>query len=194
VVVDAAAARRPGAPAIHEVVAGRRWRVGAGSFFQTRADGAEALVATVAQEFRAGGRAPGGGTVVDAYGGVGLLAAAAPGASIVSVESNAASSADAAANLADRDALVIRAPVERWQPLAADAVVADPARRGLGAAAATRLAATGAGLLVLVSCDAGSLGRDAGLLAGHGFRLVRSTVVDLFPHTAHVEVVSRFER
>jgi 23S rRNA (uracil1939-C5)-methyltransferase len=56
------------------------------------------------------------------------------------------------------------------------------------------VAATGAGLCVLVSCDPASLGRDAALLAGSGFRHVRSTVIDLFPHTSHVEVVSSFTR
>jgi 23S rRNA (uracil1939-C5)-methyltransferase len=47
---------------------------------------------------------------------------------------------------------------------------------------------------VLVSCDAGALGRDAGLLTRAGYRLVASTVVDAFPHTPHVEVVSRFDQ
>ena len=48
-------------------------------------------------------------------------------------------------------------------------------------------------MLVLVSCDAVSLARDAALLAGHGYRHAGSVVVDLFPHTPHVEVVTRFE-
>ena len=46
--------------------------------------------------------------------------------------------------------------------------------------------------LVLVSCDPASLGRDAKLLADRGYRFDGATVVDLFPHTPHVEVVSRF--
>ena len=44
--------------------------------------------------------------------------------------------------------------------------------------------------MVLVSCDAGALGRDAGLLAKAGYRLERVVLVDHFPHTAHVEVVT----
>jgi 23S rRNA (uracil1939-C5)-methyltransferase len=47
---------------------------------------------------------------------------------------------------------------------------------------------------VLVSCDAGALGRDAGLLAKAGWSHDGSTLVDLFPDTPHVEVVSRFVR
>jgi 23S rRNA (uracil1939-C5)-methyltransferase len=49
-------------------------------------------------------------------------------------------------------------------------------------------------VLVLVSCDPASLGRDAKLLAQAGYRHAGSEVVDTFPHTTHVEVVSRFRR
>jgi 23S rRNA (uracil1939-C5)-methyltransferase len=56
------------------------------------------------------------------------------------------------------------------------------------------LAGTGAGHLALVSCDPASLGRDAGLLARHGFTHAGTTLVDLFPHTPHVEAVTRFIR
>ena len=47
-------------------------------------------------------------------------------------------------------------------------------------------------MIVLVSCDAASLGRDAKLLAAAGYRHERSELVDTFPHTTHVEVVTRF--
>lgn len=73
-------------------------------------------------------------------------------------------------------------------------VVADPARPGLGGKAAARLAATGATRLILVSCDPASLGRDVSVLTGLGFEHGGSTLVDLFPHTPHVEVVTRFDR
>ncbi|MEJ7583979.1 MAG: hypothetical protein WKF43_07800 [Acidimicrobiales bacterium] len=45
-----------------------------------------------------------------------------------------------------------------------------------------------------MSCDPASLGRDAALLVGAGYQYVGSVMVDLFAHTAHVEVVSRFVR
>lgn len=72
--------------------------------------------------------------------------------------------------------------------------MADPARSGLGSEGVAAVVGTGAGLCVLVSCDPGSLGRDAGLLAGAGYRLVSSAVVDLFGHTGQVEAVSTFVR
>ncbi|MPY93186.1 MAG: TRAM domain-containing protein [Acidimicrobiia bacterium] len=180
------------AAAYHEVVAGRRLRVSAGSFFQSRLDGAELLVERVGAAVA--DLAPRAAHLVDAYGGVGLLSAAGGAGRVTLVEAAACAAEDARHNLADLDATVAAVPVERWRPEPADVVVADPARHGLGAKAADVLAASSAAVLVLVSCDAGSLGRDAGELARRGFRLERSEVLDLFPHTAHVEVVSRFTR
>jgi tRNA/tmRNA/rRNA uracil-C5-methylase (TrmA/RlmC/RlmD family) len=97
-------------------------------------------------------------------------------------------------NLASRAARVTHGDVRRWRPRRVDAVVADPPRAGLGRAGARVVAGTGARRLALVSCDAAALGRDAALLRARGFDLERSTLVDAFPHTPHVEVVSRFAR
>lgn len=188
---------------IHEEIDGRRFRVSGGSFFQTRADGAAALVDTVRDGFGAtagfAAKTDGGaglGRLVDLCGGVGLFAATLASTSVELVESNRSAAADARFNLADRGdaAQVSTVAFEQWRPCPADAVVADPARTGLGAAGVAAVTGTGAAAVVLVSCDAGSLGRDAGLLAGQGYRLTRCTLVDLFPHTSRVEVVSVFER
>lgn len=110
------------------------------------------------------------------------------------VESSRSSTSDANFNLRDRDAKVIRVPVERWRPDPADVVIADPPRSGLGAQVVERIVATGAARVVLVSCDAASFARDARLLSDGGYDLVSTTLVDLFPHTPHVELVSRFDR
>ena len=54
--------------------------------------------------------------------------------------------------------------------------------------------ATGTTRLVLVSCDAAALGRDTAQLGRLGFTHVESVSVDMFGHTGHVEVVTRFDR
>jgi 23S rRNA (uracil1939-C5)-methyltransferase len=181
-----------------ERVAGHDLRVSAGSFFQSGAQAAELLVAAVK---RSAPELVGAAHAVDAYGGVGLFAVAAmDGARHVTViESSKSACLDAEHNLAGRSASVVRADVSGWTPPAGggptppvDVIVADPARPGLGKPGVAALAAAGARVLVLVSCDPVSLARDVALLADAGYVPERVEAFDLFPNTHHVETVTRF--
>jgi 23S rRNA (uracil1939-C5)-methyltransferase len=186
---------------VHEDVAGRRFRVSAGSFFQSGPVAAEGLVAAVTEV--TANSLPDGGHLVDAYAGVGLFASALGathrGARVTAIESDRTAVADARVNLADLDARVVASEVGRWRPTGrkttpVDVVVADPARSGLGKPGVATIAALDPTRLVLVSCDPASLGRDVALLATAGYRLTSITMVDAFPHTFHVETVSGFDR
>lgn len=184
----------------HEEAAGRRWRISAGSFFQSRPDGADALATLVADAADQLAAAAGTGDrtlrAVDAYSGVGLFAGvlAERGWEVTAVEGSKSASGDARGNLAGVQAEVVTSDVTRWRAVPADLVVADPSRAGLGRQGCAVLGATGAARIVLISCDVASLGRDAGLLIQAGYSLSAVTPVDLFPHTWRVEVVSIFDR
>jgi 23S rRNA (uracil1939-C5)-methyltransferase len=178
---------------VHELAAGRRWRISAESFFQSRADGVDEL-ANIVRDAADELGAP--TTALDLYCGVGLFAGvlAERGWSVTAVESSRNAVDDARANLRALDASVVAADVTKWATGAADLVVADPSRRGLGRAGVFVVNASRARRLVLVSCDAASLGRDVALLRDAGFEPTRLTLVDMFPHTFHVEVVTVFDR
>lgn len=174
----------------HEEAGGRRWRVSALSFFQVRPDGADVLAGLVA------GAAGDATTAVDLYSGVGLFAGvlAERELEVVAVEGRAGAAADARHNLAGLPVNLVEGDVLAWSPTPADLVVADPSRAGLGERGVEVIAACDPRRVVVVACDPAALGRDAGLLVARGFGLSEVTVVDLFPHTPHVEAVAVFDR
>ena len=181
---------------LRERVDGVDLSVSLGSFFQSSPAAATALV--VAVDRFVDGAAD---TLVDLYGGIGLFAATVGRrfASVVVVEEHPGAVADARHNLAGRTAAaVVAADVERWRPpngwRGPVTVVADPARSGLGRNGVATVVACSPDVLVLVSCDAAALGRDAALLRTAGYSLTESVVFDVFPHTPHVEVVTQFRR
>ncbi len=81
-----------------------------------------------------------------------------------------------------------------WAVRDYDKLLLDPPRSG-AAAVLEYLPRKGARRIVYVSCHPGSLAREAGtLVERHGFKLQAAGVMDMFPHTAHVESIALFER
>lgn len=85
-------------------------------------------------------------------------------------------------------------PHEPWMRADYDLALIDPPRLG-AAEILPSLAAKKPQRIVYVSCHAGSLARDAGTLVNeYGYRLARIGVMDMFPHTTHIECMALFER
>ncbi|MBZ5734462.1 methyltransferase domain-containing protein [Nocardioides sp. TRM66260-LWL] len=158
-------------------------------------------------------------SVLDLYCGVGgfALHLAAPGRRVHGLEISAdavraarrsAAEAGLAATFAVGDAVA-----EPWGggvgderqgpdgPGPWDLVVVNPPRRGLGEGLCARLRAERPGAILYSSCSPASLARDLTALGGpsagaggpRGYRPVRAQVVDLFPQTAHAEVLVLLE-
>lgn len=97
----------------------------------------------------------------------------------------------AVANLFELDA-------DRWQALGAfDRILIDPPREGALEVCKSIAASPGYApkRIVYVSCNPATLARDASVLVNTaGYRLSAAGIVNMFPHTSHVESIAVFDR
>ncbi len=83
---------------------------------------------------------------------------------------------------------------ESWVKAGWDRLLLDPARSG-AAEVVERMKLLNPERIVYVSCHPGTLARDAGILVyEQGYRLETAGIIDMFPHTAHVESIAVFTR
>jgi 23S rRNA (uracil1939-C5)-methyltransferase len=167
-----------------------------GAFLQATAEG-EAVLGRLVTEHVGAAR-----LVADLFCGVGPFALRlAERSRVVAVDADSAA-IDALREAAKASGLrpveaqardLFRRPLTLEELRHHDAVVFDPPRQG-AEAQARALAASKVPLVIAVSCNAATFARDARLLVDGGYRLTAVTPVDQFRHTAHVEIVGRFER
>ena len=147
-----------------------------------------------------------GERIADLFCGLGnfALALARRGAQVVGVDGSEELVLRAAEN-AQRNGLAERARfwpgnlyaqaeqvLERLPRL--DKMLLDPPRDG-AAAVVQALGGQAPRRLLYVSCSPATLARDAGVLvAQKGYRFCAAGVVNMFPHTSHVESIALFER
>ncbi|TPW14128.1 MAG: 23S rRNA (uracil1939-C5)-methyltransferase, partial [bacterium] len=194
-----------GLPVIHERLLDHVFEIGPNTFFQTNSQQAERLF-NLALELAG----PKVGLAWDLYCGVGALTlplarqanhvvgAELIGASIEAARANATRNgvtnvefvaidmkeALSESGLVDRDGTLVSG-----RP---DLVLVDPPRDGMHADVTAGLIRLAPPRIVYVSCNPGTLARDAARLAEGGYRMDVAVPVDMFPQTAHVEMVARF--
>ena len=145
-----------------------------------------------------------GQRVVDLFCGLGnfSLAFARQGAFVRGIEGDAALVARARGNAA-RNGLEASFHVANlfedcrelpWAREPCEALMLDPPRAG-AETSIHLVPQLGPRRVVYVSCHPATLARDAGILVHeYGYRLQGAGVMDMFPHTAHVESIALFER
>lgn len=181
-----------GDPHVHATVGGRRLRAHVASFFQANRFLVDDLARVVVDLLPAGGR------VLDLYCGTGLfsIALAARGDEVMGAEISESAVFDASANGRDlANARFFRADVRealsRWPREGRERVVLDPPRAGAGREVVAAVVARGPEVVVYVSCDPPTLGRDLAEFARLGYRPDRMQGFDMFPNTFHLETLVR---
>jgi len=146
----------------------------------------------------------GTGRVLELFCGLGnfSLPLAQAGASVTAVEGDAGLVERAREN-AKANGLAIRFeqsdlftpdPRVDWLKARYDAALIDPPRAG-AREVLPHVADGEPARIVYVSCHPGTLARDAHFLVHErGYRLARAGILDMFPHTSHVESMALFER
>lgn len=148
---------------------------------------------------------PAGGSVLDLFCGIGnfSLPLAQTGVRVTGVEGEQGLVDRARANAAHNQLenaeffcadLFEDCSQQSWLKDSYDAALLDPPRAG-AAEIIQAVVDCGVEKIVYVSCHSATLARDAGVLVQkHGFELKGAGVLDMFPHTTHVESIALFER
>lgn len=180
---------------IEEVINDHRYRISPNAFFQTNSSGAGELLNTV-EEF-AGDLT--NKTLLDLYCGTGFfsIALADKAKKTIGVEMNIAAIEDAKVNaeLNSVDVDYHAAPTEDfdWSVYAADVVILDPPRVGLHDRALADVLRIRPKTIIYISCKYKNFARELVQLQEH-YDISAMRAIDMFPHTPHVELVTRLDR
>ena len=186
----------------YESLLGLRFRISLFSFFQTNTKGAEILYDTVRQYVRESFGHAGKPVLYDLYCGTGTIAqllakecSRVYGIEVVP-EAVEAAKANAEENGIDNCVFVEGDVPEKLEelPEKPDYVILDPPREGVHEKALKKIHSYGISNMVYVSCNAVSFVRDMHYLKDYGWRVVRYSLVDMFPETQHIETVVLMRR
>lgn len=177
---------------IEEDIGGHRYRISPNAFFQTNSSAAPLLLHTV-KEF-AGDLSQ--KTLLDLYCGTGFFAVALArdakktiGAEMVE-EAIADAKENALLNQVDVDFHVAKTEQFDWASYGADIVILDPPRSGMHDTALADVLRILPKEIIYVSCNPKNFAREMVQLQAH-YRIDRMKAIDMFPHTPHVELVTK---
>ena len=192
-----------GSPTITEKMGKLTFEISANSFFQTNSIQAEKLYQTVL----VGVEITGEEIVFDLYCGTGSISLflAQNAKEVHGFELITSAVEDATRNAmtniitnvrfhkANLDFFFKKEKTHKDLPVP-DVIVIDPPRAGIHKDMLKALPEFGAERLVYVSCNPTTQSRDVALLMENGYGLKKLTMVDMFPHTHHIETVGILEK
>ena len=181
---------------ILDTLCGKTYALSPRSFYQINHDQTEVLYGLAVDAAGLTGKE----VVLDAYCGIGTIGLTASGRAkqLIGVELNRDAVRDAIGNAKHngvKNARFYAADATRWITEAAaagqkaDVIFMDPPREGSTPAFLDSVVRMAPRRVVYVSCNPETLARDLAHLTCKGYRVEQSTPVDLFPQTAHCEVV-----
>jgi 23S rRNA (uracil1939-C5)-methyltransferase len=203
---------KPEEPKIHTLV-GEPWieerlfdlsfQISPFSFFQTNTLATEKLYTAIAAAADLSQR----DTVLDAYCGMGTIGQylARYCEKVVGIESHPSAVEDALrsagrnriANISfykGKAEQVLSQQLKAGGKYKFNVIVVDPPRVGLHPQALESIITHRPEKIVYVSCNAATFARDLGSLLKNGYELRTVQPVDMFPHTAHIELVAALQR
>lgn len=140
-------------------------------------------------------------TVVDAYSGIGTVALwfARQAQYVYGIEEVEQAVYDAAENAELNKIENCRfnvGKVERLLPELeeGDVLVLDPPRGGCEEHVIRTIGRSGFRKIIYISCNPSTLARDLAHLSGSGFKIEEVQPVDMFPHSFHIETVTKLSR
>ena len=192
---------------IVEELLGLNFEISMKSFFQTNPKCAEKLYTKVVDYVLENKEAVDNTVVMDLFCGTGtigqIVASKSNNAKIIGVDIVASAIEDAKENAKRNniDGLKFYA-ADVGKFLAAHpqykgkikTIILDPARAGIMPKTLQKIIDLGADRMVYVSCNPATQARDTELLMEHGYQIKKISLVDQFPHTAHIETVVLFEK
>ncbi len=180
---------------IEEHIRGSKFRISPNAFFQTNPHAAVALLDTV-DEF-CGDLS--GKTLLDLYCGSGFfsIALSSRAGKTIGVEMVPEAIRDARINAELNNAQVeyhdAKTEEFDWKTYGADIVILDPPRSGMHDKALADVIEAKPETIIYVSCSPKNFAREMKQLQQH-YRVEAMRAIDMFPHTPHVELVTRLVR